>query len=213
MMLAQLDCRISGATLRTVALALALTVAWAPQSSGGVVDSPLPVLTSGGKAAVHVFTVPGVMKVSNLETEFSCTSLATTSFKFGVEIFPPAGGVPLNDVSFVTGNGAATLAPGGTWTITTGSTVALHEDSFISGLGSSVRNGSARIVSESKAITCMAFVADRFGTKRCGGPSTNGGAVCTIDADCTLGGIGSCRTTPDSFLKLTVISKTKQKGE
>ena len=175
MMSVRLERRISGATSRTVAFALALMLAWAPRSFGGVADSPLPALTSGG-GSVHVFTVPGVMKVGNLETEFSCTSLTTTPIKFGVEIFPPAGGAPLNDVSFATGNGAATLAPGATWTITTGTTMGLHEDSSISGLGTSVKNGSARIVAELKAITCTAFVADKYGTKRCGGTSTNAGA-------------------------------------
>src|SRR5262245_41241834 len=109
------------------AVALALTVAWASGSFAGVVDSPLPEL-SAGRGSINVFTIPGVMKVGNLETEFSCTSLATVPMKFGVEIFPPEGGPPLNDVSFVSSNGAATLAPGATWTITTGSTTGLHED-------------------------------------------------------------------------------------
>ena len=94
----------------------------------------------------------------------------------------------------------------------TGSTTGLHEDVFITGLGTIVRNGSARIVSELKAITCTAYIADKFGTMRCGGASTNPGAPCTSDATCTNGGTGSCRATPDSLLELKLISK-KQRGE
>ncbi len=196
--------------LAVTAVAFASGMAGAPPSFAGVADSPLPVLTPGGPAALRVFTVPAVMRVGNLETEFTCTSLTTTSFKFAVEVFGPTGGPPLNDVT--TGNGTATLTSGATQTIATGSTTGLHEDVFITGLGTIVRNGSARIVSESKAITCTAYVADKFGTMRCGGASTNPGASCTSDANCTNGGTGSCRATPDSLLELKLISK-KQRGE
>ncbi len=196
--------------LGIVVLAWALEVAWVPSALGGVADTPLPVLTSGGPTALSAFIVPGVMKVGNLDTEFTCTSLTTTPFKFAVQVFASTGGAPLNDVT--TGNGAATLAPGATGTISTGITAGLHQDVVISGLGTSVRNGSARIVSESKAIACTAYVADKFGTMRCGGASPNPGAPCTTDADCTTGGAGSCRTTPDSMLELKLITK-KQRGE
>ena len=192
-----------------VVIASALEFAWVSPSLGGVADSPLPAL-SGGAPAQLVFKVPGVMKVGNLDTEFTCTSLSTTSFKFAVQVFASGGGAPLNDVT--TGNGAATLAPGATQTIATGATAGLHEDVVITGVGTSLRNGSARIVSESKAIACTAYVADKFGTQRCGGASTNPGAPCTSDVDCTSGGAGSCRTTPDSMLELKLITK-KQRGD
>ena len=191
-----------------VAIAWALEFAWVPSSLGGVADSPLPSL--GGPTTLSAFIVPGVMKVGNLDTEFTCTSLSTTPFKFAVQVFASTGGAPLNDVT--TGNGTATLAAGATQTIGTGATAGLHEDVVISGVGTSVRNGSARIVSESKAIACTAYVADKFGTKRCGGSSTNAGAPCMSDLDCTSGGAGSCRTTPDSMLELKLITK-KQRGE
>ena len=197
--------------LAIVVIACALEFAWVSSSLGGVADSPLPVLTPGGPTAQFLFTVPAVMKVRNLDTEFTCTSLTTTSFKFAVEVFASTGGAPLNDVT--TGNGAGTLTSGATQTIATGGTAGLHEDVVISGLGTSVRNGSARIVSESKAIACTAYVADKFGTMRCGGTSTNPGAPCTSDANCVSGGAGSCRTTPDSMLELKLIPKTKQRGD
>src|SRR5207244_13278262 len=173
-------------------------------------DSPLAVLTPGGAPALSVFKVPGVMKVGNLDTEFTCTSLSATPFKFAVEVFASTGGAPLNDVT--TGNGTATLAAGATQTIATGGTTGLHEDVVIAGVGTSLRNGSARIVSESKAIACTAYVVDRFGTMRCGGASTTPGTPCTCDANCISGGAGSCRTTPDSMLELKLITK-KQHGE
>lgn len=192
-------------------IALTSVMAGASLSLAGVADSPLPVLTSGRSAALSLFIVPAVMKVQNLDTQFTCTSLTTTSFKFAVQVFAADGTGPLNDVT--AGNGTATLASGATQTISTGSTAGLHEDVVISGVGTSLRNGSARIVSESKAIACTAYVVDKFGTKRCGGASLNPGAICNTDADCTSGGAGSCRTTPDSMLELKLISKKKQKGE
>ena len=196
--------------LAIIVMASALEFAWVSSSLGGVIDSPLPVLTSGGSPALFVFTVPGVMKVGNLDTEFTCTSLTTSTFKFAVEVFGSTGGPPLNDAS--TGNGVATLAVGATQTISTGSTSGLHEDVVIGNVGTSLRNGSARIVSESKAIACTAYVVDKFGTMRCGGSSTNPGTPCTSDANCVSGGVGSCRTTPDSMLELKLISK-KQRGD
>ncbi len=195
--------------LTIVVIAWALGFAWASSSLGGVADSPLPSL--GGPTTQFLFTVPGVMKVGNLDTEFTCTSLSTSQFKFAVQVFASTGGAPLNDVT--TGNGVATLAAGATQTISTGSTSGLHEDVVISGVGTSLRNGSARIVSESKAIACTAYIVDKFGTMRCGGASTNAGAPCTSDASCVGGGAGSCRTTPDSMLELKLISRTKQRGE
>ncbi len=195
--------------LAVVVIAGALEFAWVSSSRAGVADTPLPSL--GGPTTQFLFTVPAVMKVGNLDTEFTCTSLSTGTFKFAVQVFASTGGAPLNDVT--TGNGVATLAPGATQTISTGGTTGLHEDVIMTGLGTTVRNGSARIVSESKAIACTAYVVDKFGTARCGGASTNPGVPCTSDANCVGGGAGSCRTTPDSMLELKLIPKTKQRGD
>jgi len=197
--------------LAIVLIASALELAWVPSSLGGVADSPLPELTTG-VSTLSAFIVPAVMRFGNLETEFTCTSLSTTSFKFAVQVFASTGGGSINDVTL--GNGVATLTAGATQTIATGGTAGLHEDVVISGLGS-VKNGSARIVSESKAIACTAYVADRFGAKRCGfGSTTNLGGLCTLESDCgCTTGSNCCRTVPDSMLELKLIVKRKQKGE
>ncbi len=142
----------------------AMEVAWSNRGAvGGVIDSPLPILTVGGTPARHVFTVPGVIKNNNVETEFACTSLErTASFRFAVEVFGAEGGPPLNDVTPPALNGADTLLPGATRTIGTGSTAGIHEDNVITLPAASLRNGSARIVSESTKITCTAFIVDKL---------------------------------------------------
>lgn len=126
-------------------------------TSAGIGDGPLPTLIPEVKT-VHVYTVPGVIKHLGLETEFICTSYATSTIRIGVEIFDRLGGAPLNNVT--AGNGAADLAGGETVTIGTGSTAGVHEDRVIT-LSASVKNGSARIVSTSKKIDCTAFIADQ----------------------------------------------------
>jgi hypothetical protein len=193
-------------------LVLALAVAAASRASAGVVDSPLPVLTAGVPVK-HLFTVPGVVKFKEMNTEFSCTSLeSTNTFKFAVQIFAKAGGAPLNDVT-TANNGTLSLGPGETGTIATGNTTALHEDQAISALaGVDVANGSARIVSESPRMTCTAYIADRHGT--CTAPASSSflGKACGTDTDCG-GTVGSCRTTPDSMVSLKVIKSKTQKGD
>jgi len=170
--------------LSSFALAGAVGLAGASAAWAGVVDSPLPVLQPGASTQ-HVFTVPGVIKNNNLETVFICTSLDTVgTASIGVEVFAAAGGPPLNDVSTPNLDGAESVGPGETATIATGSTVALHEDEIIDVLvPASVKNGSARIVSTSKKITCSAFVVDEL------------------------------NDPPNVLGALSVISKKKQKGD
>ncbi len=175
----------------------------------GVLDSPVPAL-SGGVGASHIFTVPGIIKNNNLETDFVCTNLSAATIHVAIETFPAAGGGPVNDVSTPTLNGTGTVAPGGTITIGTANTAGVHEDVVINlnkckggtvpgilctgngdctgggtctasrcsnaptvvctvdgdcGTGTCtppLRNGSARIVSESKAIACNAFIVDKL---------------------------------------------------
>lgn len=140
-------------------LSLASTAA-----NAGVVDSPTPTLSVGGSPSRHVYTIPGVIKNNNLETVVVCTSLETAnSFRFAVEVFPATGGSPLNSAGVPTLNGADTLAPGETRTVGTDNTVAMHEDAVIGGLpAASLRNGSARVVSESTRIACSAWVVDEL---------------------------------------------------
>lgn len=178
--------RTMGVMLRTRSLVIAGTfsLAGAGSSLAGVVDSPLPVLQTGARTH-HVFTVPGVIKNNNIETVFSCTSLEKSgTIVVAVEVFGALGGAPLNDASTPTGDGAETLQVGETATITTGATVAFHEDEIIDSLGpASVRNGSARIVSTSKRIACSAFIADEL------------------------------NDPPGSMTSLTILYKQKQKGD
>src|SRR5262249_52296193 len=100
--------------------------------------------------------------------------------------------------------------------IATGGTAGLHEDVIMS-LGTSIKNGSARIVGESKAMACTAYVVDKLGTPRCCSFCSNPGQPCTPDANRAAancgGAVDSCRTTPDSMLGLKLISKTRQRGE
>lgn len=143
--------------------ALFLVATAAASVRAGVIDSPLPNLQTG-QVTRHVFTVPGVMKNNNLETEFICTSLETLStIRIGVEIFSAAGGAPLNDVNEGVGDGAQDIGPGGTLSIGTGNTLGIHEDEVISITAlpaGSVKNGSARIVATSTKIACNAFLTD-----------------------------------------------------
>jgi len=125
----------------------------------GVVDSPIPNLKTGSTAR-HVFTVPGVMKNNNLETEFICTNLDSVSVRVGIEIFGALGGPPLNDVSEGTGDGAMDIAAGATASIGTGNTPAIHEDEIITLGAGTVKNGSARILATSTRITCSVFLTD-----------------------------------------------------
>lgn len=132
--------------------------------AAGVVDSATPTLSVGGSPSRHVYTIPGVIKNNNLETVVVCTSLETiNSFRFAVEVFASTGGAPLNTAGVPTLNGADTLAPGETRAIGTDNTVGIHEDKVIAGLApASLRNGSARVVSESTRIVCNAWAVDEL---------------------------------------------------
>ncbi len=152
-------------TVRGALLAAALVLGSAHLAGAGVVDSATPTLSVGGSSSRHVYTIPGVIRNNNLETVFVCTSLENVnSFRFAVEVFAATGGAPLNNAGIPSLNGADTLAPGETRTVGTDNTVGIHEDTIITGLAAaSLRNGSARIVSESTRIVCNAWVVDELG--------------------------------------------------
>ncbi len=141
----------------------AAVLASATLASAGVIDSPLPNLGSS-VATRHVYTVTGVMKNNNLETDFICTSLEPfNTIRVGVEVFTATGGNPMNDVSSGVGDGAQDVLPGTTVTIGTGNTLGIHEDEVISAAAlpaGSLKNGSARILATSSKIICNAIVAD-----------------------------------------------------
>ena len=145
-------------------VAAGVVLGWNVPAGAGVVDSPLPQIDPDA-STMHVFTVPGVVKNNNLETEFVCTSMSSVWARVAVEVFPASSMstpiAPGNNVAVGVGDGAVDVPPGGTVTIGTGNTTGIHEDEVIVGLAAgSVKNGSARILSTSKLLTCTAFVAD-----------------------------------------------------
>src|SRR5256712_1886920 len=91
--------------ITAAALALMLT----RSVNAGIADSPLPVL-SAGAATFHLYSVPGVIAFSGLDTFFGCTSTDTATMQVGVELFAAPGGAPINDPVAT----SLTVAPGAT---------------------------------------------------------------------------------------------------
>ncbi len=158
-------------------------------SLAGVVDSPPPVLTTGNPAAKVMFVVPGVVRHSNLRTEFLCTSLDTRPFKFAVEVFPSSvsGSPPINPVNNVnapTSNGTETLNPGETRTIATGGTAGVHEDSTIEPacVGGPTPGGSCN-----PNVGCPGTPPTLPGTCGNGTCSNSPTTSCTLDTQCPGG--------------------------
>ena len=79
----------------------------------------------------------------------TCTSLASTTFKVGVEFFNSAGSVQ-NDIP--SGDGSLDIAPGQTVSFTT-SPITLPTDQTVTNGGG---NGSARVVAYSTKLLCTA---------------------------------------------------------
>jgi hypothetical protein len=131
-----------------VALALAAVPAFA-----GIADSPLPVL-SAGATTIHLYSVPGVIRIAGLATFFSCTSTDTATMQVGVEVFGPGGGAPSNDAAAT----SLSVAPGVTVIFGTSAAAGIFIDSSL-GSGS-MSKGSARILATSKKLACTAFLAD-----------------------------------------------------
>lgn len=136
-------------TRTTAATALIVVLSAAP-SLAGIFDSPIPA-----PFTQHLYSVPGVINdgASNLTTLFSCTSTSTSPQTVGVEVFPAAGGGPLNNAATT----ALTVAPGATVTFATLGVPSLYVDQSF-GLPS--MKGSARILSTSKSLICSALLAD-----------------------------------------------------
>ena len=51
-------------------IGLAAVLGWTPLARAGIADSPLPVLTAGA-TTLHLYSVPGVISGTGLETYFS----------------------------------------------------------------------------------------------------------------------------------------------
>jgi len=109
-----------------------------------------------GQAATHSLIVPGVVKRGRVETDFFCTSLASTPIALGVEVFGPDGAARN---SIAEGNGALLdVAPGATVTLGTTGTAAFLESAVIRLEG--VAQGSARVVATSGEIFCSAMLTE-----------------------------------------------------
>lgn len=148
--------KLSGALL-----AAALSVS-ATSAIAGPGDSPVPSISNSASTRV-LFTVPGVIKNNGIETAIMCTSLDSTAGTMAFEIFAPEGGGPLNDVSIGVANGTIALPVGATVTISTGTSVGLHEDITISGLAN-VKNGAARILGTTTRVLCTALLVEKLGS-------------------------------------------------
>src|SRR5262245_27015537 len=137
-------------------------------ASAGVGDTPLPTFSSGGVAgpAVAVYYAVGAIKNNGLEADFVCTNTTLAVQNIGVQFFDETGALR-NDFSAGTNGEFLNVAVGRTVTVASGGTAVLHEDQTISlnlaGSGLiSLRNGSARIVSTSNAISCVGLLVDKF---------------------------------------------------
>jgi hypothetical protein len=175
-------------------------------ASAGVADTPLPNFPASSPAgcaagcpALAVYYAFGAIKNNGVETDFICTNTTTSIQNIALEVFDETGALR-NDIATI---GQFLNVPvGATKTVATGGTAILHEDQTLSlnlaGSGlPTLRNGSARIVSTSTSIACMALLVDKFhiivdpalsGTCRLG---TNPGTVCTSGGGECLGG-GFC---------------------
>ena len=131
----------------------------------GPTDTPLPTF-SDGKPAVAVYTAVGVIKGSNLETDFVCTNVDAVAVDIGLEVFDETGALR-NSVH--AGSGAfLNVGPGKTVTVGTAATVVFHEDQTLTlntaGNGTAaLSNGSGRVVGTSKNVLCTALLADKRG--------------------------------------------------
>jgi len=146
-----------------VASLVAGMVAWASATHAGPTDTPLPTF-SDGKPAVAVYTAVGVIKGSNLETDFVCTNVDAVAVDIGLEVFDETGALR-NSVH--AGSGAfLNVGPGKTVTVGTAATVVFHEDQTLTlntaGNGTAaLSNGSGRVVGTSKNVLCTALLADK----------------------------------------------------
>jgi len=113
------------------------------------------VPTLGGVQAVHLYSVPGIVRNNGLNAAFSCTSASTSPMRVGVEVFPAAGGGPLNNADTT----SLLVPPGGTVIFVVNTLTGLSYDMNL-GIAAALGKGSARIVSTSKSLICTAMLLD-----------------------------------------------------
>lgn len=125
-------------------------------------DAAVPSISASATTRA-MFIVPGVIKNNGIETAFMCTSLDSADATMAVEIFSPDTNAVMNNVATGTLNGTMPLPAGHTVTISTGSSVGLHEDLAITGLVN-VKNGSARILATTTRLVCTAILVEKTGS-------------------------------------------------
>src|SRR5437870_13723620 len=141
----------------TVSLLAGVLASISPAYAGPT-DTPLPTF-SDGKPAVAVYTAVGVIKGSNLETDFVCTNVDAVAVDIGLEVFDETGALR-NSVH--AGSGAfLNVAPGVTVTVGTAPTAAFHENQTLTlntaGNGTNtLSNGSGRVVATGAHLRCTA---------------------------------------------------------
>src|SRR5262245_31886621 len=141
-------------------------------ASAGVADTPLPNFSAssppgcnpGPCAALAVYYAVGAIKNNGLETDFVCTNTTASVQNIALEVFDETGALR-NAIATI--GQFLNVAAGATVTVGTGGTAILHEDQSLTlnGAGNALqqlRNGSARIVSTSKSISCTALLIDKF---------------------------------------------------
>jgi len=140
-------------------------------ASAGVADTPLPTFSASsppgcaaGCASLAVYYAVGAIKNNGLETDFVCTNTTTSVQNIALEVFDETGALR-NAIATI--GQFLNVAAGATVTVGTGGTAILHEDQSLTlGPGGNnlqqLRNGSARILSTSKSISCTALLVDKF---------------------------------------------------
>jgi len=146
----------------TVSLLAGVLASISPAYAGPT-DTPLPTF-SDGKPAVAVYTAVGVIKGSNLETDFVCTNVDAVAVDIGLEVFDETGA--LRNSVHAGGGGSEEGRAGKAVTVGTAATVVFHEDQTLTlntaGNGTAaLSNGSGRVVGTSKNVLCTALLADK----------------------------------------------------
>lgn len=144
-----------GRTIGVGVMLLALGGTHVAGAHAGIADSPLPTIAAGKKTQ-HLYSIPGVINVTNLGTYVACTSTAKATEVIAVEAFDSFGNV-LNDVSQT----STAVVPGVTVLFGTGAAAALLIDRNL-GIGT-LHVGSARVLATSKSFVCTAYISDRTG--------------------------------------------------
>jgi hypothetical protein len=142
-----------------------------------------PAPTLAGQPSTHLYTIPGVRRATGLRTAVSCSNVSNGPIRVGVELFDSGGGAALNDASL----GSWELPAGGARTFATGPFIqefALGGWSDVSVPTAVSFIGSARVLATSSSgIICSAFLIEPVGSP------------------------------PASMVGLTIVKKTKQKGD